>query len=294
MISVIIPTYKTQGGLVKSVDSVLKQTYTDVEIIVIDDNDPESIYRKQTEVLMKKYEDNPKVIYIKHKHNKNGAAARNTGIFASHGDFIAFLDDDDIFMPDKLEKQLRFLDENPEYQAVYCLIISNGKIINSYPYEGNCLIPLLKERTRMFTSSLMFRRYALLSFGGFNESFSRHQDYDLMIRFFVCKYRVGLIKEPLIIYNTVGNNRVFGVRLEDLKAQYLSQFKDVLNDLEQHQHGIRNNIIANNYASVFLSHLASHKYYRAFIIFFKYFFLSPSGFVGFLVNFVKNHVVKYV
>ena len=54
MISVVIPTYKTQGGLVNSVDSVLKQTYTDVEIIVIDDNDPESIYRKQTEVLMKK------------------------------------------------------------------------------------------------------------------------------------------------------------------------------------------------------------------------------------------------
>lgn len=53
MISVVIPTYKTQGGLVNSVDSVLKQTYTDVEIIVIDDNDPESIYRKQTEVLMK-------------------------------------------------------------------------------------------------------------------------------------------------------------------------------------------------------------------------------------------------
>lgn len=294
MISVVIPTYKTQGGLVNSVDSVLKQTYTDVEIIVIDDNDPESIYRKQTEVLMKKYEDNPKVVYIKHKENKNGAAARNTGIAASHGNFIAFLDDDDIFMPEKLDKQLKFLNENIEYQAVYCLIIAKGKIINSYPYEGNCLIPLLKERTRMFTSSLMFRREALLSFGGFNESFSRHQDYNLMIRFFECKYRVGLIKEPLIIYNTLGNNRVSGVQLEKLKVQYLSQFRDVLNDLEQHHHGLRNNIIANNYASVFISHLASREYYRAFVVFFRYFFLSPSGFIGFILNFIKNHIVKYV
>lgn len=293
MISVIIPTYKTQGGILKSIDSVLEQTYDDVEIIVVDDNGSQNGYRKQTETLMQKYVNNPKVNYIKHEHNKNGAAARNTGIRASHGKYIAFLDDDDEFLPEKLERQYNYLESHQEYQAVYCRIRMNGKTINAYPYEGNCLIPLLKERTRMFTSTLMFRREALLSFGGFNESFRRHQDYDLMINFFVHGYKVGLIKEPLISYNTTGSNRVSGIDLERLKAQYLKQFSRVLDKLECHNPGIKRNIIANNYASVFISHLAGRCYLRALIVFSKYFFYSPIGFMSFLGFFIKNHIVKY-
>lgn len=293
MISVIIPTYKTQGGVIHSVDSVLNQTYQDIEVIVIDDNDPQSDCRKQTENLMKKYEGNPKVIYIKHAINKNGAAARNTGIRASKGEYIAFLDDDDEFLPTKLEKQLLFLEQHSEFQAVYCKILESGRVINTYPYEGDCLVPLLKERTCMFTSSLLFRRGALLSFGGFNESFRRHQDYVLMINFFVHGYKVGLLREPLIKYATIGGNRAVGSKLEDLKGQYLKQFDGVLNELDKKNPGIKRNIIANNYASVFISHIARRNFSGAIRVFFKHFFNCPAGFMSFITNFIKNHVVKY-
>ena len=293
MISIIIPTYKTRGGLVRSVDSVLNQSYQEIEIIVVDDNDPLSDFRNQTEILMAKYMNNPKVRYLKHEINKNGAAARNTGIRASKGEYVAFLDDDDEYLQTKLEKQLIFLENHKEFQAVYCRIIEDDKVINAYPYEGNCLVPLLMERTRMFTSTLMFRRDALLSFGGFNENFFRHQDYDLMVNFFVHGYSIGLVKEPLIVYSTSGNNRLQGSKLEDLKTQYLHQFESVIDELDRSNPGIKDVIIANNYASVFVSHLASRHYFDALRVFKLHFFRCPRGFISYIMNFIRNHIVTF-
>ena len=80
LISVVIPTYKNRGGLVSSIESVLNQTYTNFEVIVVDDNSPTSMERGTTEQIMQQFVNNPKVVYIKHEKNKNGAAARNTGI----------------------------------------------------------------------------------------------------------------------------------------------------------------------------------------------------------------------
>ena len=109
-VSIVIPTYKNRGGLTNSVDSALAQDYEGlIEVIVVDDNDPNSEFRKSTTELMARYSDNSKVKYICHEVNKNGAAARNTGIKASTGDYIAFLDDDDLFLEGKLTKQVAYL-----------------------------------------------------------------------------------------------------------------------------------------------------------------------------------------
>ena len=95
LVSVIIPTYKRPDYLDRAIDSVLNQTYNNIEIIVVDDNNPNTEGRERTEKIMRRYENNPHVIYIKHEYNKNGSAARNTGFKASHGVYLAFLDDDD-------------------------------------------------------------------------------------------------------------------------------------------------------------------------------------------------------
>ena len=80
MVSVIIPTYKRADYLTRAIDSVLNQTYNNIEIIVVDDNNSNSTDRKNTESIMQKYNENSKIKYIKHSKNMNGSAARNTGV----------------------------------------------------------------------------------------------------------------------------------------------------------------------------------------------------------------------
>lgn len=119
MVTVIIPTYKRAKYIERAIQSVLNQTYQDFEIIVVDDNDANTEDRKHMEQIMKKYEENRKIQYIKHEKNKNGAAARNTGITLAKGKYISFLDDDDYYMATRLEKLVQVLEKNYNYNAAY-------------------------------------------------------------------------------------------------------------------------------------------------------------------------------
>ena len=143
MISIIIPTYNQRGFLVGAIDSVLSQSYQDIEVIIVDDNNPNTEARRKTECLMSAYSNNPRVKYLKHDVNKNGSAARNTGFQASKGEYIAFLDDDDFWAEDKLEKQVNYLCENPQYDGVYSYTTVNGGQNPNRCVEGNIIIPYL-------------------------------------------------------------------------------------------------------------------------------------------------------
>jgi len=294
LVSIIIPTFRSKGGIISSVDSVLDQTYQNLEVIVIDDNDPDTNERLQTESFMSKYQSDSRVRYIKHDRNRNGAVARNTGIKASNGEYIAFLDDDDTFRKDKIERQVMYLESHPDMDAVYTSIAIDGRPIVLTPYEGNALLPLLTERTRMFTSTLLFKRKPILEIRGFTESFRRHQDFDLLIKFFYAGYHIGCIKEVLADYNNISTNRLKGRSLEDLKAQYLLQFSAVIDSLEDIKKGSRNKIIANNYASVFVSYVAMHEYRLAYSLVCKYFLVSPVDFISYVLFFLKCQFLKRV
>ena len=289
LVSVVIPTYKNRGLLCNSIETALSQDYQNLEVIVVDDNNPGSDERVATESQMERYKDNARVQYIKHAKNINGAAARNTGIKAAKGEIIAFLDDDDEFLPGKISAQVSFLQSHKDYQAVYNLATVNGQPVKTLPYEGDATIPLLKNQTRMFTPSLMFWKYTLLEIGGFDESFRRHQDYELLIKFFAKGYKIGCIQKIYTNVNDIGGNRIVGKDLENLKCSYLKTFDNVLNRLEQKEPGIKKSIIVNNYASVFISHLASHEYRRAMAIFFRYGILNPGAFLSHIVFFIKMH-----
>ena len=253
-ISVVIPSYNSRGGLARSVDSALKQTFQNIEIIVVDDNNPDTEARRNTESIMEAYQDNPKVRYLKHEKNKNGAAARNTGVRAARGKYIAFLDDDDEWFPEKLERQHAYIQSHEGYDCVYCLLSLDGKKEYVIPYENDAIIPLLLNRTKMYTSSLMFTKDSLFSIGGFDESFRRHQDYELLV--------------PTI---------------EDfalLKERFLDVFSFIIDDLDTKNPGIKNKIIAANFAVVWDSAVARKKFVFANSILKKYFFVSPKGFVS--------------
>lgn len=110
LVSIVIPTYGRPEYLKRCVNSVLSQTYDNVEIFIVDDNNPNTQSRFETEKVMACFESNPKIKYIKHDKNRNGSAARNTGWRASSGKYITYLDDDDVIAPNKLQKQVECLE----------------------------------------------------------------------------------------------------------------------------------------------------------------------------------------
>ena len=112
MISVIIPTYNRGRCIQRSIDSVLSQTYKDIELIIVDDGSTD-----QTEEVVKKYED-PRIRYIKAGHGGAGAA-RNRGVFEAKGEYIAFQDSDDYWQPQKLERQLERM-KNVDADILFC------------------------------------------------------------------------------------------------------------------------------------------------------------------------------
>ncbi|WP_133126202.1 glycosyltransferase family A protein, partial [Vibrio breoganii] len=146
-VSVIIPTFKRSDLLKNTIDSVLNQTYPYFEIIVVDDNEASSSYRKKTELLMSQYSLSTKIKYLKNEKNCGGSASRNNGVLASTGDFICFLDDDDTFHATKLEKQMSImLSKDKTWGAVYCNynFVSKNKIIRKTEHqeEGNLLFDM--------------------------------------------------------------------------------------------------------------------------------------------------------
>ena len=255
LVSIIIPTYKRNENLEKAIDSVLKQTYDNIEIIVVDDNDSETTYREKNEILMNRYKKNSKVIYIKHEKNKNGAAARNTGIKQANGSYIGFLDDDDEFMPTKIEEQVSFLEKNIEYNCVGCQIYRGQRIEKQKINEETLLEDILSLKISPITSTLLFREKAIKDINGFNENYRRHQDVEMLARY-LQKNRFGYIEKPLIkmgINN--GENQLNGEKLKELKEQFLRDFMPAIDDLENKRKGSKKRILCSHYVAMTINFL---------------------------------------
>lgn len=291
-VSVIIPTYRNRGGLIKSVESVLSQNYNGlIEVIIVDDNDPQSVFRKNTKELMAHYKNNPKVKYIQHEVNKNGAAARNTGIRAAQGELIAFLDDDDLFLEGKLSKQVAYLCHHPDVEAVYCLARRGNKIASTAVIEGDGSREILLLQSNFFTPSLMFRRESLEAINGFDESFRRHQDYELLLRFFAAGYKIGCVPEVLIeIGKNQGENIPTGEKVNQLKSYFFEKFQSFIEKEDKKTPGFANKVLAKHYAGVFLNHIRHKHFIYAVKILNQYFFKSPSVFTQVLFNSIIVHL----
>jgi len=157
MVSCIIPTYKRSDSLIKAINSILAQTYKNLEVIVVDDNNLDDKYSLIVQKKLSAIKDK-RLRYVKQKKHKNGAAARNAGIKVARGEYIAFLDDDDEWLPEKLEKQIKYLDSKPKYGGVSCLYTyySNGKPIRKCPVytEQNLHKKVLEHSVSLSTSTL--------------------------------------------------------------------------------------------------------------------------------------------
>lgn len=263
-VSVIIPTYKGSETLKRAIDSVLGQNGFDrFEIIVVDDNPPESRERKETETVMEQYRDNAEIQYVQHIRNLNGAAARNTGFRHSSGELICFLDDDDVFLPEKLRLQADYMDKHPEFGASYTWRIQNCGDIVKYNKTGNLEKEILLLDFFPTTITIMIRRACFEALNGFDESFWRHQDFEFLIRFFR-KFKIGVVCAPLsrIIGKGAGKqgNSLPGREFEALKKRFLETFSEEIDRIESYTPGFRRRVYANHYAEVFTAEIAGKEY----------------------------------
>lgn len=185
LISVIITTYKRPIKILsRAIDSALDQTYKNYEIIVVDDS-PHSIERDVLkEALHKNYGD--KILYLQNETNQGACAARNRGFYQSKGEYIAFLDDDDQWLPEKHELMLKAFDSQ-DVGLVYCSFLSykNGKSIKNTQqkvYEGSVFPYLLESNFIGGCSVPLFPRKVLEECGLFDEALPSSQDTDLYRR----------------------------------------------------------------------------------------------------------------
>ena len=134
-VTIVIPTYKRPNQICRAVDSALNQTYSNIEIIVVDDNGEGSPFEIETEKKLQNYVLDNKITYLKNKKNSGGSFSRNQGLFHSKGEYITFLDDDDEISEKKIEEQVKCLEEKgDDYSCCYCQyhrIDTNGNIYNS-------------------------------------------------------------------------------------------------------------------------------------------------------------------
>lgn len=193
-ISVVIPTYNRKELLKRSIDSVINQTIKPSEIIIVDDGSNDG-----TEEMVKKKYDSLKLIKQK---NKGASAARNSGIKASSGEWICFLDSDDEWINDKLEKQIIAVANNSDYKFFHSneIWIKNGKRINQkkkHKKYGGDIFKKCLDMCRISPSSVLINKSIFEEIGFFNENLVVCEDYELWLR--ICdKYEVFFIDEPLI------------------------------------------------------------------------------------------------
>ena len=194
-ISVVIPSYNRKEFLKRSIDSAINQTIQPFEIIVVDDGSVDG-----TETMIKS--DYDFVKFIKQK-NKGVSAARNIGIKVSIGEWICFLDSDDEWKKDKLEKQINAMKSNPGYKFFHSneIWIKNGLRINQkkkHKKYGGDIFDKCLDMCRISPSSVMIDKTVFDEVGNFNEDLVVCEDYELWLRI-SDKYRVFFIDEPLII-----------------------------------------------------------------------------------------------
>ena len=243
LVSVVIPTYRRNDSLRCTIRSVLNQTYSNIEVLVVNDNiSRDDEYSQQLYQIIRCLNDD-RVTLIEQERHINGAAARNAGIHAAKGEFIAFLDDDDDWEKTKISKQvdvLKQLDES--WGAASCLTrhYKNEKLIMCcLPYRsGNLLIDVLERRIGLGTGALLIRRSALDDCAYFDEKLKRHQDLQLFA-FLTAKYKIYLVKEYLYNKNDDdAQNRPGAEDLIAIKKEYFVSISSVMGSLKTSQQNV--------------------------------------------------------
>jgi glycosyltransferase involved in cell wall biosynthesis len=228
LVSVIIPTYRRIEEVSEALRSVFNQTYANIEIIVVNDDPQVKIKNHLPKV--------PSLRCLDHPTHQNSAAARNSGIRIAGGKYIAFLDDDDIWLPDKIEEQVKTMETlSEDWVGTYSWFYktdSRRNLRNSSmqsiesPYEGDFTYELLSRAKKIYIgggSGLLARTEIVREIDGYDESFIRHTDWEFLIRL-MKRGKIKLTKKRLWI--NIGELHVADIgQIEDSVLKLLKKFK---------------------------------------------------------------------
>tara|TARA_R110001583_G_scaffold107231_2_gene255796 strand:- start:1068 stop:1925 length:858 start_codon:yes stop_codon:yes gene_type:complete len=246
LISVVIPTYERPDYLTRACLTASQQTYKNIEIIVVDDNSASS-YENVLSSLSKL-----NIQYIKRNENGGGSAARNTGIEAAVGDFIAFLDDDDTWEVEKLEKQMALITQ--DVKAAHCgyKLKSNSKI----RLESKSLITLedLKENNKLASTTGLLCEANILRQLMFDDSLHRSQDWDLYLRIAELT-SFAYVQEPLYLYDD-GDHARMSNKFSQLT---LGEYRLKLDMLKKHKNTLYKSSYNKHVAELILPSLKNRK-----------------------------------
>lgn len=230
MVSAIIPTFNRRNQIAYAVSSALAQTYPAalLEIIVVDDGGSDDT----AEVLARLWGDRVRVL---HKPNGGVASARNHGLAAARGELLAFLDSDDQWLPTKIEKQVQYLAEHPQFGMVLTDVeelteasVSAGIYRRrTYLPEDGYILRWVLRNPALVPPSVLMRRAVYEEIGGFDESLPTAEDLDYHLRI-ARRWPIGVIEEPLVLVRRSNSG------LSGLERTYEDQFFVVQRFLEQH------------------------------------------------------------
>jgi len=199
-VSVIIPLYNGEMHIVETINSVLKQSLPDVEIIVVDDGSSD----RGVELIQKISGE----VHIINQENLGAATARNRGVKEATKRWIAFLDADDIWHPDKLKEQLAAYGqlEWSYTDTVFTGGVNDSELDSRYTtkHSGNVLEELVKGNF-ISTSTVLITRHSFLSLGGFDESLRSIEDWELWIRM-AAQHKIGYLNKPMTQYRIHGES----------------------------------------------------------------------------------------
>ncbi|UYZ21794.1 glycosyltransferase family 2 protein [Mesobacillus jeotgali] len=225
LVSCIITTHKRPVEILKrSILSVINQTYNNLEIIIVNDYPEDYDLQISISKMINSFKDK-RISYIVHEKNSGAPKARNTGINHSKGEYVAFLDDDDEWLPDKIDKQLKLFDDD-QVGLVYCehYRVEKNRTIRIVPHDY-----CKDARNKIFiynfiggTSFPLMRKKAIIEAGMFDINCKSSQDTDMWIRI-IEKYKIKYCKEPLVKYHV--SEEAISTDITKIKDGYLYQLE---------------------------------------------------------------------
>jgi glycosyltransferase involved in cell wall biosynthesis len=205
-ISVVIPSYNHEKFIAEAIQSVLDQTYQDFEIIIVDDGSTDGSIEQ-----IRTFSD-PRIKLILHKKNRGAAEAMRTALERAKGEYIAVLSSDDMFLPDKLEKQVKFLDENSQYGAVFSYVELIDEHRHQFTNKNHSYYKKFEQQNRdryqwlnyffyhgnaLCHPSVLIRKSCYDKIGLYDERFAQLPDFDFWVRFCL-NYELSIIPEKLV------------------------------------------------------------------------------------------------
>jgi len=284
LVSVVITTYNRVDLLCHATDSVVEQTYKNIEIIVVDDCSNDGTEDKIGRYL-------GLIKYVRNDSNLGPSGARNVGIRTSSGDYISFLDDDDLILPDKIENQVNLFNKNTDLDVVYCGWLKkscSGELIKTPKLKGY-IYPEVLACSPGAIHTMLVRRKCFDDIGCFDLKMLNLEDHDMWIRL-AKKFKFGFVDEPLVVYNIHGcqvsleiEKRILG--MENIISKYCIDYEN--NSYYLYEYLRR---LASRYAL-----LGSYDKFYHYI--FKAISLKPliaGGYIHLVLSFVSRKLHKFL